>query len=312
MFPKFADAVQRSQEIADGVDIQLDFKKRHFPVFTTPESKSPEEYLRELCKEGIRKRYGDNPRPEVLARVEHELDIICKMGFASYFLVVWDFVRFAIEKGIPCSARGSGCGAVVSYVLYLSHVDPLEYDLLFERFLDPNRNEAPDIDIDFCQERREQVIEYVKQRYGEQSVAQIVTFGTLAAKAAIKDVGRVLDIPLDRVNLMTKWVSSKPGTTIADTMKDSPDFRREYESDPTTRQWIDIALQARRNQPQRRHACRGRGHRQWADHRLRAGSGREAQGRTAAKNGKPSPRSGSWATSKRSACSRWISWACGR
>ncbi|MCE9530261.1 MAG: DNA polymerase III subunit alpha, partial [Planctomycetes bacterium] len=241
LFPDQADAVQRSQEIADSVDIDIDFKKRHFPVFTPPRKKTPEEYLRELCLEGVKERYGKKPAPEVMARVEHELGVICKMGFASYFLIVWDFVRFARESGIPCSARGSGCGAVVSYVLYLSHVDPLKYDLLFERFLDPNRGEAPDIDIDFCQERRELVIDYVKQKYGEQSVAQIATFGTMAAKAAIKDVGRVLDIPLEKVNLLTKWVSAKLGTSIDDTIRDSPDFRREYESDPTVREWIDIA-----------------------------------------------------------------------
>src|SRR5438552_16302184 len=126
------------------------------------------------------------------------------MGFASYFLIVWDFVRFAISQGIPASARGSACGALVSYVLKLSHVDPLEYDLLFERFLDPNRSEAPDIDIDFCQDRREQVIAYVRRKYGEQSVAQIATFGTLAARAAIKDVGRPLDVPLARVTQLTE------------------------------------------------------------------------------------------------------------
>ena len=199
-FPELPDAVRRSQEIADGVDIQLDFKARHFPVFTPPDGKTPEDYLRELCEKGLRERYGDNPSQAVRDRLEHELGIICRMGFASYFLIVWDFVHFAVENGIPCSARGSGCGALVSYVLKLSHVDPLEYDLLFERFLDPNRSEAPDIDIDFCQDRREEVIAYVKQKYGEESVAQIGTFGTLAARAAIKDVGRVLDVPLERVN----------------------------------------------------------------------------------------------------------------
>src|SRR5262245_62389503 len=121
------------------------------------------------------------------------------MGFASYFLIVWDFVRFACEPGIPAGARGSACGAIVSYVLKLSHVCPLEYDLLFERFLDPNRSEAPDIDIDFCQNGRDRVIAYVRQKYGEESVAQIATFGTMAARAAIRDVGRVLNIPLQRV-----------------------------------------------------------------------------------------------------------------
>jgi DNA polymerase-3 subunit alpha len=241
LFPGREDAVKRSQEIADGVSIELDFKKRHFPAFVSPDGKSPEAYLRELCLDGVKKRYGTQPPPEVLARLEHELAIVCRMGFAGYFLIVWDFVRFARENAIPCSARGSGCGAIVSFVLFLSHVDPLEYDLLFERFLDPSRSEAPDIDIDFCQDRRELVIDYVKRRYGEQSVAQIATFGTMAAKAALKDVGRVLDIPLDRVNLMTKWVSSKLGTTIDDTLRDSPDFRREYETDPAAREWIDIA-----------------------------------------------------------------------
>ncbi|WP_020468291.1 DNA polymerase III subunit alpha [Zavarzinella formosa] len=241
-FPKFADAVARSQEIADGVNIDIDFKKRYFPVFVPPENKKPEDYLRELCEQGMRERYEGRMRPEVQARLDHELGIICRMGFASYFLIVWDFVRFAREQGIPCSARGSGCGAVVAYVLYMSHVDPLMYDLLFERFLDPNRSEAPDIDIDFCQERREMVIDYVKQKYGEKSVAQICTFGTMAAKAAIKDVGRVLDIPLERVNYMTKWVSPKPGTSIEETLAASPEFRREYENDPLVREWIDIAL----------------------------------------------------------------------
>ncbi len=241
-FPKFADAVARSQEIADGVDIQLDFKTRHFPVFTPPKGKTPEQHLKELCEKGMHERYADKMRPEVQARLDHELGIINKMGFAGYFLIVWDFVRFAREQGIPCSARGSGCGAVVAYALYMSHVDPLEYDLLFERFLDPNRGEAPDIDIDFCQDRRELVIDYVKQKYGAASVAQICTFGTLAAKAAIKDVGRVLDISLDRVNYMTKWVSPKPGTSIEDTIAASPEFRKEYENDPLVREWIDIAM----------------------------------------------------------------------
>src|SRR5207248_224742 len=138
-----------------------DLKTRHFPVFTPPGQQQPEAYLRELCAQGLMARYGDPPPTAAAERLQHELDIICRMGFAGYFLIVWDFVRFARERGIPACARGSACGALVSYVLKLSHVDPLEYDLLFERFLDPNRNEAPDIDIDFCQDRREEVIAYV-------------------------------------------------------------------------------------------------------------------------------------------------------
>jgi DNA polymerase-3 subunit alpha len=243
-FPGQAEAVQRSQEIADGVAIELDLKTRHFPVFVPPARKKPEEYLRELCEEGLKERYGHKDAKTQAAarsRLEHELGIICRMGFASYFLIVWDFVRFAREHGIPASARGSACGALVSYVLQLSHVDPLEYDLLFERFLDPNRSEAPDIDIDFCQERREEVIAYVKQKYGEASVAQIATFGTMAARAAIKDVGRVLDLPLERVNQLSNMVPKTLGITLDDALQQSPELRKEYEGDPNVRELIDIA-----------------------------------------------------------------------
>src|SRR5207253_2569651 len=205
-----------------------------------PDRIKPENYLRQLCEIGLKERYGETPPQAACDRLEHELGIICRMGFASYFLIVWDFVRFALENNIPASARGSACGAVVSYVLKLSHVCPLEYDLLFERFLDPNRSEAPDIDIDFCQEGREKVIAYVRQRYGEQSVAQIGTFGTLAARAAIKDVGRVMDIPLERVTQLTKMIPTTLGITLEDALRQNPDLKREYDNDPTTRDLINI------------------------------------------------------------------------
>jgi DNA polymerase-3 subunit alpha len=249
LFGAHQEAVQRSQEIADACDLELDFKKRHFPVFTPPKGKTPEQYLRALCEVGLEERYGKAAATEAQARrevarerLEHELAIICRMGFAGYFLIVWDFVRFASSHGIPAGARGSACGAIVSYVLKLSHVCPLEYDLLFERFLDPNRSEAPDIDIDFCQDRREEVIRYVRERYGEESVAQIATFGTMAAKAAIKDVGRVMDIPLDRVNRLTAMVPRVLNISLEDSLKQSPDLAREYDSDSDTRQLIDIAM----------------------------------------------------------------------
>jgi len=241
LFPGHEDAVQRSQEIADGCCIKLDFKARHFPVFTPPAGKKPEEFLREICLEGLRQRYGDNPSQAVKDRFELELEIVCRMGFASYFLIVWDFVRFARERGIPATARGSACGAIISYVLYLSHVDPLRYDLLFERFLDPNRSEAPDIDIDFCQEGREEVIAYVRQRYGEASVAQIGTFGTMAARAAIKDVGRVLDVPLARVIQLTDMIPKTLGITLDEALKQSTDLRDQYDKDTQVRELIDIA-----------------------------------------------------------------------
>jgi DNA polymerase-3 subunit alpha len=241
LFPGQEAAVQRSQEIADRCDVQLDFKKRHFPVFTPPAGKTPEDFLRELCLQGMRDRYGENPPQAVRDRLDLELDIICRMGFAGYFLIVSDFVRFACENGIPASARGSACGALVSYVLRLSHVDPLDYDLLFERFLDPSRSEAPDIDIDFCQNRREEVIAYVKQKYGEASVAQIATFGTMAARAAIKDVGRALDFPLERVVQLTKMIPTTLGITLDESLAQNADLKREYDTDPKVRELLDIA-----------------------------------------------------------------------
>jgi DNA polymerase-3 subunit alpha len=243
------EAVRRTQTIADQCDIKLDLKQRHFPVFTPPEKKTSESYLRELCAAGLEERYGSGAPPEAQARMpaaqqrlEHELNVICRMGFASYFLIVWDFVRFALSKNIPAGARGSACGAIVSYVLKLSNVCPLEYDLLFERFLDPSRSEAPDIDIDFCQDRREEVIAYVREKYGAESVAQIATFGTLAAKAAIKDVGRVLNVPLDRVNRLTSMVPRVLNITLEESLAQSPDLRREYDTDPDVHKLIDIAM----------------------------------------------------------------------
>ncbi len=245
LFGKHEDAVKRSQEIADGVHIDLDFKTRHFPVFRPPASKTPEQYLRELCYAGLKERYGANPSQKVVDRLELELGIICRMGFASYFLIVGDFVRFAADNDIPCGARGSACGALVSYLLKLTHFDPLDYDLLFERFLDPSRSEAPDIDIDFCQQRREEVIAYVRRTYGEGSVAQIATFGTMAAKAALRDVGRALDIPLYRVDEIAKMVPMKLGITLDEALEENKDLKDLYTNDPQIHELVDIAASSR-------------------------------------------------------------------
>jgi DNA polymerase-3 subunit alpha len=241
LFPDHAEAVQQSQRIADACSIDLDFKARHFPVFTPPDQLSPEAYLRQVCEQGLHRRYGNQPSDAAVARLRHELDVICRMGFASYFLIVWDFVRFAQENAIPASARGSACGALVSYVLQLSDVDPLKYDLLFERFLDPNRSEAPDIDIDFCQEGRDAVIAYVRHKYGDASVAQIATFGTLAARAAVKDVGRALDVPLARVTQLTEMIPKTLGITLDAALKQNPDLQQAYDNDPQVHELIDIA-----------------------------------------------------------------------
>ncbi len=248
-FPGHEEAVSRSQEIADSVDIDLELGKRHFPVYSLPQEKTADEYLRELCIEGLKERYADDPKMckdgelsnVVMERLERELSVINKLGFPNYFLICWDFVRYARERGIPATARGSGVGAIVCYALYLSHVCPIKYDLLFERFLDENRLEAPDIDIDFCKERRGDVIRYVKDKYGEENVAQIGTFGTLAARAAIKDVGRALGIPLARVNQVTNMVPEQLGITLDKALETSDELRRTYEADGEIRELLDLA-----------------------------------------------------------------------
>jgi DNA polymerase-3 subunit alpha len=242
--PGHDEALATSARIAASVEPHyesLGLGRRCFPSFRPPGEKSPEDYLRELCEAGLRERYGDDPPAEARQRLEHELGIINRMGFASYFLIVWDFVRHARERGIPALARGSACGALVSYVLRLSSVCPLKYDLLFERFLDPNRSEAPDIDIDLCQDRRYEVIEYVRNKYGDANVAQIGTFGTLKAKAAIKDVGRVLNIPLARVEQINKLVPARLNITLEDAIKEEPALRRMAEEDPEVARLLDFA-----------------------------------------------------------------------
>ncbi|MCA9117620.1 MAG: DNA polymerase III subunit alpha, partial [Planctomycetaceae bacterium] len=248
--PDQADALRRSQEIADSIDIDLELGKRHFPTFHPPAQQSAAEYLRELCVSGLRERYaqrphrlnGDDLSSEVYERLDRELAVINKLGFADYFLIVWDFVRFAKENGIPCTARGSACGALVAYLLGLGDVCPLEFDLLFERFLDVNRKEPPDIDIDFCRDRRQMVIDYTKEKYGSDSVAQIGTYGTLKAKAAIRDVGRALSVPLPRVNEVAKMIPETLGIKLKDALKESPELKDAYEQDPQVKELIDIAI----------------------------------------------------------------------
>ncbi|MCU0879450.1 MAG: DNA polymerase III subunit alpha, partial [Pirellulaceae bacterium] len=248
-FPGLEDAVARSQEIANSVSIDLELGKRHFPVFQLPPEKTAEDYLRELCLAGLAERYaGDEEMyadgkfaQVVLDRLDRELAVINKLGFPNYFLICWDFVRHARDCGVPATARGSGVGALVCYALYLSHVCPIRYDLLFERFLDLNRKEAPDIDIDFCKERRGEIIRYVKEKYGEENVAQIGTFGTLAARAAIKDVGRVLGIPIDRVNKITAMVPETLGISLEEALETSDELKQAYASDPDIREVLDLA-----------------------------------------------------------------------
>ncbi|MFM8434244.1 MAG: DNA polymerase III subunit alpha, partial [Planctomycetia bacterium] len=255
-----AEAAARSQEIADSVAIELDLGKRHFPGFEVPAGRTASEELRRLCLAGLRERYAAVPKrwaagaapadpataelhTQVTERLDRELAVIDTLGFASYFLIVWDFVRHARELGIPAAARGSGVGSLVAYSLYLSHVCPLEYDLLFERFLDVNRREAPDIDIDFCKERRGEVIEYVKKKYGAANVAQIGTFGTLAARAAIRDVGRAMGLAIPRVDQIVALVPDQLGISLEDAAAPGSQLAAACEADPEVRELVDLAKQ---------------------------------------------------------------------
>ena len=210
LFADFQEAVDNTQKIADRCEIDFDFESKHLPDFIAPENRTNKEYLRELCLIGLKERYGDDA-DQHKERLEHEISIIENMGFVEYFLIVWDFIRYARENAIPVGpGRGSAAGSIVSYVLYITDIDPIKYNLIFERFLNPERVSMPDIDIDFCDERRGEVIDYVIEKYGEDKVAQIITFGTLKAKAVIRDVGRVIDMPLDKVGRIAKLVPSMP------------------------------------------------------------------------------------------------------
>jgi DNA polymerase-3 subunit alpha len=249
-FPGFEEALKQSQLIADQVDIQLELGKRHFPTYQVAGGQTAQDYLHELCVAGLKERYAGDPErlpdgelaPAVRERLARELDVIDKLGFPNYFLIVWDFVRHAREQKIPATARGSGVGSLVCYALYLSHVCPLRYDLLFERFLDESRREAPDIDIDFCKDRRNEVIQYVKDKYGESNVAQIGTFGTLAARAAIRDVGRALGLPIPQVDAIVATVPEALHITLDKALEDSPDLKKAYENDPQVREVILLAM----------------------------------------------------------------------
>ncbi len=251
-------ALENTGRIAASCNLDLDFSGRHAPVYHVPKEKintkavfpsapmpaeqmkEDERYLRQLCEEGLVWRYGSaDIAPEIRARLEHELKIICMKNFCSYFLIVWDFCNYARDNGIPVGARGSGVGTMVGYLLGLCNVDPLRYNLLFERFMDPSRNEMPDIDIDICQDGRQRVIEYVREKYGH--VAQIITFGTLAAKAACKDVGRVLGVPLSEIDKLTKLIPGTPGMTLDKAMKQNPELAELYQSNPTIQEVIDLA-----------------------------------------------------------------------
>lgn len=245
------EACDNTVEIAKRIDIRLPEKVYHLPAFPVPQEspereKSAEEYLREVCEHGLSERYGAERAAGDAAlreRFEYELDVILKMGFASYFLIVWDFIKYAKDRDIPVGpGRGSAVGSVVAYALKITDLDPLKYDLIFERFLNPDRISMPDIDTDFCVERRDEVIKYVTDKYGEDRVAQIVTFGTMAARAAVRDAGRALGVPLPDVDRVAKMIPSGPGgLSIADALEQIPELKALYAGSPEIRRLLDTA-----------------------------------------------------------------------
>lgn len=251
MFQLFGDmpeALTNTLEVADRCNLEiLTREETHLPRFDPPPGKSQNEYLRELCESGVRRRYNE-VTPAIRERLEYELRVIENIGFISYFLIVWDFIRFAKENDIPVGpGRGSAAGSIVAYVLGITDIDPLKYDLLFERFLNPSRKEMPDIDIDFCRDGRQRVIDYVKQKYGSDNVSQIITFGKMKAKQAIRDVGRVLNIDLATVNRIAKRIPMGPDVNLTQVLKDDAEFAAEFTKDERLADLKEFALRLEGN-----------------------------------------------------------------
>ena len=242
LFSFAPEACENTAKIAERCNVTFTFHDLKLPRFDVPDGKTANKYLRELCDKGFAEKYPE-PREEWKERLEYELSTIENMGYVDYFLIVWDFIKYAKDNGIIVGpGRGSAAGSMVSYCLSITTIDPLKYDLIFERFLNPERVSMPDIDIDFCYERRQEVIDYVIRKYGEANVAQIITFGTMAARAAIKDVGRALAMPYADVDRISKMIPTELGITIEKALKMNPDLRKAYEEEEDTKRLIDTSL----------------------------------------------------------------------
>ena len=241
LFPYAKQALENTQKIADRCHVEIEFGVTKLPKYDVPDGYTSWEYLQKLCYEGLEKRYGD-PSEELKERLSYELETIHQMGYVDYFLIVWDFIKYAKDHGISVGpGRGSAAGSIVSYCLEITTIDPIRYQLLFERFLNPERVSMPDIDVDFCYERRQEVIDYVTRKYGKDCVAQIVTFGTLAARGVIRDVGRVMDLPYAYVDSISKMIPQELGITIDKALKMNPDLKKLYDTDETVTNLIDMS-----------------------------------------------------------------------
>ena len=243
-FSEFPDAIENTVKIAEKCNYDFEFGVTKLPNYDVPEEYATHlDYFKDLCYKGIKKRYGENPAEEVMSRLEYEISVIDKMGYVDYFLIVWDYINYAKSVGIPVGpGRGSGAGSIAAYAIGITDIDPLKYGLLFERFLNPERVSMPDFDVDFCYERRGEVIEYVERKYGKDHVSQIITFGTMAARMVIRDVGRVLDYPYSETDKLAKMIPMEVHITIPKTLEQNREFKELYESNPSVKQLIDIAI----------------------------------------------------------------------
>jgi DNA polymerase-3 subunit alpha len=243
LFRNFPQAVENTAEIAEKCNVEFEFGNIKLPRFENRTDISNRDYFINLCHEGMKKRYGENPDNNIINRMEYEIRIIEKMGYVDYFLIVWDFVNYAKSNDIPVGAgRGSGAGSICAYCIGITDIDPMKYNLLFERFLNPERVSMPDFDIDFCIEGRQKVIDYVTERYGTERVAQIITFGTMAAKAAVRDVGRVMGLPYDLCDKVAKLIPKELNVTIEKSLSSSEELKEMYNSDSRVHELIDMSM----------------------------------------------------------------------
>ena len=242
LFPNCEEAFENTAKIADMCNLEFTFHEYHLPSFPVPEGFTNEEYFRKLCYDGFRERY-ENPPEAYVDRLEYEIGVISRMGYVNYYLIVWDFIRYAKEQGIPVGpGRGSGAASIVAYCLHITEVDPMKYALIFERFLNPERVSMPDFDTDFCQERRGEVIDYVVRKYGADRVAQIATFGTMAARGAIRDVGRALNFTYAETDVVAKLVPTTLHITLKEALEVSPKLKEMYDGDERVKKLIDTAM----------------------------------------------------------------------
>ena len=258
-FKAFPDAIENTVKIAEKCNVEFEFGHTILPNYDVPEEFATHyDYFKKLCDDGIKNRYGEDPSQEILDRMEYELGVIQKMGYVDYFLIVWDFIHYAKTHNIPVGpGRGSGAGSIIAYAIEITDIDPMKYGLLFERFLNPERISMPDFDVDFCYEHRQDVIDYVSEKYGHDHVSQIITFGTMAAKMVIRDVARVLDVPYSEADSLAKMIPNELHITIKKALEQNKELKDRYETEETVKKVLDVAM-ALEGMPRQAstHACR--------------------------------------------------------